>query len=254
MNSKRWFIATAVLTLLVAIAVTYRLSPKKEALASVVPLPSHVPAATPSPQVQTDKVEPGSDVASKIKRWSSPVPLRDGRSKPSTDLVVALHHHPEIMLSKEETEKLLTAYIQMNDKRSNFEASIADVVHVSSTENRIIIPTYKEEGEKMQADLYKKVVDIVGPNRALSIQQALSPELYARNFGFGAAEQEIDVKLLDTEAPVTYSFSHSVGTLHLRFSNNGGGVVTYKNMESTRTIGDLGDYSGMLSLLPKGGS
>lgn len=255
MQSKRSLVGGVVILAILLTVIVYRSSNASSSATAALPL------SRPAPLVARDVEKPAPLVPPALLRAAStktspdyisfPISERPGHTQQSSDLILAILHHPELALSKEEMDEILTAYIEVGAKRSEFEASIAQVKAVSPKENIITIPAYLEEGARLQEELYQKIEDVVGSARIARVRQALGAELYARNYGFGETEQEIKVTLLEGE-PIRYAFAHSTGTLNLPSEQK----ITVKttNADSVRTLQNLSAYAGLLNLLPKGGS
>ena len=177
---------------------------------------------------------------------------RPGHSQESDDLLLAIKGHSELGLTKEEVRGLLKVYVAVSVERSCYEASIASVKVVNPNECIISVPAYPEEGQELEKKLYQGFTSVVGKNRIGLLKEALGPTLYARNYGFGAVEQQIVVTLAEGE-PVRFTFAHSAGELKVPYD---GAYLTvkYGGQRSTLSVFDLGGYSGYINLLPKGGS
>ena len=245
---------TAVIALLVITAMVYHLWSQKKELLVLNPQEAVKAKSIISTQSKTSiaqQAENSSNLQPAVFK-RAPISDRIGNSQQSNDLIVAMMEHQELALTPEEMEKLLTAYIEVSMERSTYEASIATVKVIDSNSRLITIAPYSQEGGKLQAELYQKFSQFLGVTRAAQIKEALAPTLYARNYGFGDVEQEIKVTLLEGE-PIRYSFVHSAGTLKIPYQ---GSFVTvnYGGLSSTLMLTDLSNYSGLIHLLPGGGS
>ena len=253
MHAKRLFLVAAVLALLLTTAVVYHQWSKKSAQVAftqaIIPQAKSLGISQPKPSATSPVLM--KPELHRSDRYA-PIAGRVGHNMESNDLITALMDHEDLALTKDEMERMLTAYIEIGIERSHYEASIATVKVVSSTESVITIPTYSEEGAKLQAELYRKFTEALGVDRAAQVNAALATTLYFRSHGFGDAAQEIRVKLLDGE-PITFVFAHNTDTLKVPYKNS---YLTVKttNADCTLSIGDLSSYMGLIDLLPKGGT
>lgn len=251
MHARRIVLVAAVFSLLVIAVFVYQSSSGNPVLmapiASTPPIAESQPVAHPASPTKAVSAQPA-----KQTNRVAPINERWGQMQPSNDLIVALMDHQDLGLTKDEMEKLLTAYLEVTRERSYYEASIAKVTVVSPTERIITIPAYPQEGAKLQVKLHEKFAGALGTDRGAQVYDALSPTLYARNYGFGETEQQVKVRLLEGE-PISYYFVHSTGTLHIPYKGDFL-TVKYGGMDSTHMIDDLGSYVGFAKLLPGGGS
>ncbi|MDQ8198739.1 hypothetical protein QEH56_11295 [Pelagicoccus enzymogenes] len=225
-------------------------------------------AGVPSPKLYLTPETPiavttktDTDTTPKKETSFSRLPVNEvpGNTRESSDFLTSIMRHPQISLSDDELKELLNVYVASIKIRTEYEAKICEITEVTAEECILRIPKYPTVGDAFEDALYDNFAEVIGAEKATKIRDYAGNDLYMRNFGFGEAEQEIRVKLIqDDSERIHYSISHDTGNLELSYYDESTDSIRTVSIKARGSkallpLTNLGSYVSFVSEFPKGG-
>ena len=149
-------------------------------------------------------------------------------------------------ITDEELVRAQEAHTGVLEARRNLENGLVEVERIEPSRFKVVIPAYPEAGKKLLEQFRHSLAAVLGSDRAEQFMDKTKLAMTRENFGWGMADQVLDVTLR-REAPV------EVFEIHHGFALPDSGIVSNLTGVSVSTLlpQDLDIYSYLGHHFPK---